>query len=117
MKDMKKIINILVENQLNPEGIVLAHLRLKFFIKYILLVTIKLTKLFHFLDKKEKIKRIGSKIFTMTVTIMTLATAVIPFMLIKYIFRTLCDSSINFALSYKIHFKTYNFLLYLKTSM
>ena len=78
---MKKIINILIEGQLKPEGIVLAHLRLNFFYK-VLLVTIKLTNLFHFLDKKERVKKIGSNIFTLIITIMTLAAAVIPLMIL-----------------------------------
>ena len=97
---MKKIINILVEtqntlleSQVKPEGIVPpALLRLKHFYK-VLLVTIKLTNLFHFLDKKEKLKKICSNTFTLTITLMTLAAAVIPFLIINSSDTTTVDTT------------------------
>ena len=56
-------------------------------------VTIKLTNLFHFLDKKEKVKKICSNTFTLTITLMTLAAAVIPFLIINSSDTTTVDTT------------------------
>ena len=49
--------------------------------------------MFHFLDKKEKVKKFGSNMFTLAITIMTLAAAVIPFMLINSTDTTTVDTT------------------------